>query len=77
MARRPMGVARKRPAVIATKTVCLPYLNPAHLAQMKETFPDPADFANMLRLLEMELIVDRKIVHPQVAWAPATRQRAV
>jgi hypothetical protein len=52
-------------------------INPAHLAQLKETFPDPADFANILRLLEMELIIDREIVHPQVAWSSATRQRAV
>lgn len=53
------------------------YLNPAHMTQLKETFPDPADFANILRLLEMDLIVDREIVHPQVAWASAARQRAV
>ncbi len=53
------------------------YINPAHMAQLKETFPDPVDFANILRLLEMELIIDREIVHPQVAWASAARQRAV
>jgi len=53
------------------------YINPGHMAQLKETFPDPADFANILRLLEMELIIDREIIHPQVAWASAARQRAV
>ena len=53
------------------------YLNPEHMTRLKETFPDPADFANILRLLEMEIIIDREIVHPQVAWASAARQRAV
>lgn len=53
------------------------YLNPAHMAHLKETFPDPHDFANILRLLEMELIIDREIVHPQVAWTSAALQRAV
>ncbi|MHB8744909.1 MAG: hypothetical protein ACYC7I_00060 [Gammaproteobacteria bacterium] len=53
------------------------YLNPTHLAYLKETFPDPSDFANILRLLEMELIIDREIVHPQVAWASAAHRRAV
>ena len=53
------------------------YINPGHMAQLKETFPDPADFANILRLLEMELIIDREIIHPQVAWASAALQRAV
>ncbi len=53
------------------------YINPEHMAQQKETFPDPADFANILRLLAMELVIDREIVHPQVAWTSAARQRAV
>ncbi|MHB8473680.1 MAG: hypothetical protein ACYDC8_12720 [Gammaproteobacteria bacterium] len=53
------------------------YLNPTHLAYLKETFPDPSDFANILRLLEMELIIDREIVHPQVAWTSAAHRRAV
>jgi hypothetical protein len=53
------------------------YLNPAHLERMHQDFPESHDFDTIVRMLQMEMIIDRDIIHPQVAWVSAARTRAV
>lgn len=52
------------------------YLHPDHLGQLRQSFSDPEDLVRILKLLQMELILDREVVHPHVSWSPAAERRA-
>ena len=52
------------------------YLNPEHLEHLRESFADPRDMGKILELLQMELIIDREVVHPHVAWSARLLRRA-
>ena len=53
------------------------YLNPTHMAALRESFATPDDLDKILEVLGMDIILEREIVHPQVAWTPTARARAV
>lgn len=54
------------------------YLNPEHVVHLQRGFDDCYDLAAIMRMLNMELLIDQGAVHPHVAWvAPAAAKRAV
>lgn len=53
------------------------YLSPEHLERLREDFDSRFDLQAIMRMLDMEVLVDDVIVHPHVAWVqPAARRRA-
>lgn len=53
------------------------YLNPTHLQRLQADFDERLDLHTILRMLRMEVLVDRAIAHPHVAWVQtAARRRA-
>ena len=52
------------------------YLNPDHLEQLRHAFDQPDNLDRILSLLQMELIIDREVIHPRVGWIPALERRA-
>jgi hypothetical protein len=52
------------------------YLHPDHVSQLWESFSASANLTQILQILQMELIIDREVVHPHVGWTPALRRRA-
>ena len=52
------------------------YLHPDHLDQLRHSFDQPDNLGKILDLLQMELIVDREVIHPRVGWIPMVERRA-
>ena len=44
------------------------YLNRMHSAHLKSAFDERYTMAQITQLLQMELVIDSEIMHPQVAW---------
>ena len=44
------------------------YLNEFHLNHLKSGFAEDFSVALMCELFQLELIVDREVIHPHVAW---------
>lgn len=52
------------------------YLSPDQVQHLREDFDPRFDLAAILRMLRMEVMIDRTILHPHIAWAqPAWRRR--
>ena len=52
------------------------YLNPSHFAIFKSDYPDPAVRARILDRLGLEVVIDRDVMHPHVAWSSTAMKRA-
>ena len=52
------------------------YLNYAHFEQLQHALPGFRDTQSLLDQLKMELILQRDVVHPRVAWS-SVRGKAV
>ncbi|NOX08235.1 MAG: hypothetical protein GXP22_01885 [Gammaproteobacteria bacterium] len=46
------------------------YLSPQHLQQLQDSFDQNMDIACILKHLDMDLLLDRTVVHPHVGWNP-------
>ena len=46
------------------------YLSPQHLEQLRASFDQNMDIEHILKRLNMDLLLDRTVVHPHVGWNP-------
>lgn len=53
------------------------YLNEFHLNHLKAGFADDTTMAVLCELFQMELIVDREVIHPHVAWTHTAEKLAI
>ncbi len=53
------------------------YLNEFHLNHLKDGFSDNMSLAVMCELFQLELIVDREVIHPHVAWTQTADKLAI
>lgn len=52
------------------------YMNEAHCAHLKAAFAEQFSLGQIMEVLQMEMIIDREIVHPHVAWTQAADRAA-
>ena len=52
------------------------YLNYQHFEQLRNSLPGLRDTSELLRRLDMELILQNDVRHPRVAWS-SVRARAI
>lgn len=53
------------------------YLSPDQVQRLQADFDPRFDLRAIMRMLRMEVLIDRTIVHPHVAWVQtAARRRA-
>lgn len=54
------------------------YMNDEHVRHLQQSFARRYDLAAIMRMLQMEILIDTDIVHPRVAWVQlAAARRAV
>jgi hypothetical protein len=53
------------------------YLNEFHFNHLKAGFSEDFTLQRMCELFHMELIVNREVIHPHVAWTHIAHQIAV
>lgn len=53
------------------------YLNPLHHTQFCNDYPDPAVRSRVMEHLGMEVVIDRDVIHPHVAWSSTAQKLAV
>jgi hypothetical protein len=51
------------------------YLNDQHITHLKDGFSSDFDLNDIIRMLEMEIVVDDSIAHPHVAWVQMMAQK--
>lgn len=52
------------------------YLNRIHSEHLKTSFDESYSLAQIMTMLQMEMIIDPEIVHPHVAWAHSAQRVA-
>jgi len=52
------------------------YLNPVHMQYLQDGVAQNYTLQTINDLLGMELIINRDVVHPHVAWTQTARKRA-
>lgn len=52
------------------------YLNRFHAEHLKAAFELEYTMAQILEILDMELIIQNEITHPRVVWSQIAQQRA-
>ncbi|MBI1424201.1 MAG: hypothetical protein GC149_12085 [Gammaproteobacteria bacterium] len=53
------------------------YLNEFHLNHLKSALSDELSLPQMCELFQLELIVDREVMHPHVAWTHSADKLAI
>ena len=51
------------------------HLNPEHIEHLKKAFEESISLHDIMRLLEMELVVEFDNIHPHVAWTNIAQER--
>ncbi len=52
------------------------YLNRIHSEHLQSAFADSYSLAQIMDMLQMEMIIDSEIMHPQVAWTQSAQRVA-
>jgi hypothetical protein len=52
------------------------YLNETHCEHLKSVFDEGFSLEQIMEVLQMEVIIDREIMHPHVAWTQAAHRMA-
>ena len=52
------------------------YLNPRHQQQFCNDYPDANVRVRIMQHLGMEVVIDRDVIHPHVAWSSTALRRA-
>lgn len=52
------------------------YLSEAHCEHLQAAFDDRFTLGQIMEVLQMEVIIDREIMHPHVAWTQAAHRVA-
>ena len=53
------------------------YLNEIHAEKLKQDFSDELPYHSITDLLKMELVINKEITHPHVAWTHTAQSMAV
>lgn len=53
------------------------YLNEFHLSHLKTQFAEDLTLPLLCELFQLELIVDREVIHPHVAWTHTADRMAM
>jgi len=53
------------------------YLNDEHAQRLTDGFDNQYDLHTIMGFLNMEIIIDKEIIHPRVAWIRMAHKRAV
>lgn len=53
------------------------YLNTVQVQHLKANFSDEFSLQNLCNMLEMELVIDREVIHPHVAWVQSASKLAM
>lgn len=53
------------------------YLNEFHLNHLKAGFSEDFSLPMLCEMFEMELIVNREVIHPRLAWTPTADKLAM
>ncbi len=51
------------------------YLNKLHAEHLKTAFTDQYSLQNITEMLQMEMIIDQGVVHPNVVWAQSAQRK--
>lgn len=52
------------------------YLNDKHADHLQQSFSSEFKLHSIMKFLDMELIIDKSIVHPHVAWTQTAQRFA-
>lgn len=53
------------------------YLNHEHAKRLTDDFDHQYDLHTIMGILNMEIIIEKEIIHPHVGWMRMVHQRAV
>lgn len=53
------------------------YLNNDQLQHLKSDFSNELSLHHLCGMLEMELVIDREVIHPHVAWVQSASRLAI
>lgn len=48
-------------------------MSKAHFRELQKSLPEITDYADLSRLLGMEVVLSEDCIHPHVAWMPMAR----
>ncbi|MDH5784261.1 MAG: hypothetical protein OEZ16_01470 [Chromatiales bacterium] len=51
------------------------YLNPTHLQFLREQLDNEEQLDNIVKLLGMEIMITKEVIHPHVVWTHLPSQR--
>lgn len=53
------------------------YLNQEHVSHLQDGFSEEFDLRRITEMLGMEIIIDKGVIHPHVAWTRLYEKRAL
>lgn len=53
------------------------YLNDAQVRHLRAEFSADLGLHHLCKMLEMELVIDREVIHPHVAWVQSASRLAI
>ena len=53
------------------------YLNNEQVQHLKSDFSDDLSMQHLCQMLDMELVIDREVIHPHVAWVQSASRLAM